>query len=101
MAEYLGVPEGALPSDPDAERDPTVTLVNLARRSGRGAIRKRLVPKPGASAQVGPGYEAAVIEFGTEYWSLERAARRSDSLRRARAALKELGRRWRTHVGGR
>ena len=99
MAGFLGLSEALFPLNPDAEGDPTVTLVNLARRSPRAAIRKRLVPKPGASAQVGPLYEATLIEFGAKHWSLERASRRSNSLKRARRALRELGRRWRAQIG--
>lgn len=99
MAEWLGLPEASLPLDPDAEPDPTLTLVSLARRSTRATVRKRLVPKQGASAQVGPLYETTIFDFGMNHWSPERASRKSDSLRRTRAALKALNRKWRAYTG--
>jgi hypothetical protein len=99
MAELLKVPEAWLPADPDAEPDPTSTLVNLARRSKRADVRERLVPRQGASAQVGPLFEASIVAFGMNHWSPERASRKSDSLRRARAALKALNRKWRAFTG--
>jgi hypothetical protein len=51
-AAFLHVPERNFPTQPDDEQDPTVTLVNLARRSKRAAIRKAMVPPAGANAQV-------------------------------------------------
>lgn len=98
LADFLGVEPSLIPTDPDGEADPTTTLVNLARRSSRATVRKRMVPKPNSSAQVGPLYEAAIIEYGAEHWSLDRACRRSASLKRAREALRDLGRRWRAYV---
>jgi hypothetical protein len=100
LSNYLHVPLGRFPSNPDAEADPTVTLVNLARHSVRSWIRKAFVPPSGGHAQVGPLYEASIIAFASSHWSLNRACRRSDSLRRARAAMRELADRWRRRTGG-
>jgi hypothetical protein len=94
FSRFLHVPEQRFPLDPDSEEKPKTTVVNLARQSTRAEIRKGLVPKEGASARVGPLFEAKIIEFAKHHWSLERACRRSDSLRRARAALRELAARW-------
>jgi hypothetical protein len=100
MAGFLRVDEGLLPRDPDAERDPTETLVRLARRSGSSALRKALIPKPGSSVTVGPLYEAKIIEFAERHWELARACERSASLRRARAALRSMAAKWSRHVQG-
>lgn len=94
IAAFLRVPLNRIPKDPDTERDPTVTLVNLARRSGRAAIKKGMVPKPNAAAQVGPLYEALIIEFASTTWSLDRACLRSPSLARTREALRRLADSW-------
>jgi len=99
LATFLHVPERRVPADPDAEADPTRTLVNLARGSTRQSIRKAIVPKPGGSAQVGPLYEATIIEFAASHWSLDRACERSPSLERTRRALERLARRWERQVG--
>lgn len=99
LSRFLGVSINHMPMDPDAEPDPTMTMVNLARRARRADVRKKLVPAAGAIAQVGPLYEATIIEFAEQHWDLSRAAARSKSLRRARAALRELADRWRRHIG--
>ena len=100
LAHFLGVSEPWIPQDPDAEPDPTATMVRLARRSKRRGIKRAMVPVPGMSAQVGPLFEARIIEFGREHWSLDRACARSGSLRRARTAMRKLGREWTAYVVG-
>lgn len=55
LASFLHVPERRVPLAPDAEDDPTRTLVQLARRSTRRSILRGMVPRAGFSAQVGPG----------------------------------------------
>lgn len=59
-----------------------------------------MVPAAGRSTVVGPLYEAKVIEFGQIHWNLDRACRRSDSLQRARAAVRKLAERWNRHLRG-
>ena len=83
-----------LPGSPDEEIDPTTTLVNLCRRSASRTVRDGMVPRQGSVTTVGPLYEALIIEFGTDIWSLSRASRRSPSLHRARKAIRTLGERW-------
>ena len=100
FADFFDVPIALLPEEPDKETDPTQTLVNVARRSRSGSIRKRMIPKSGMQTSVGPLYEATIIEFAEQRWSLVRAARRSDSLRRARRALKALGAAWGAYIAG-
>jgi hypothetical protein len=100
VVEFFKVAPSQIPLDPDGEADPTRSLVDLVRRSRSSSLRKAMVPKPGGHAAVGPLYEAKIIEFGELHWDLDRACRRSESLRKAREALRALARRWRTHVGG-
>jgi hypothetical protein len=100
VARFFDVQEAWIPENPDGQIDPTEVLVGLARRSRNSAIRRAMVPSLGASTAVGPLYEAMVIEFGSKHWNLLRACRRSESLRRARKALRALGARWRDHLRG-
>lgn len=100
LADFLGVSVTAVPGDPDAQEDPTVCIVNLARRSRRPAIKRAMVPSDGARTSVGPLYEAKIIEFGERHWNLERAVLRSDSLRRARLRIRELAQRWAVYIEG-
>jgi len=93
LAAFLGVPLARIPLDPDAEIDPKSTLVNLARRSRRRAIREDIVPREGSGSKVGPGYTGRLIEFvvAAKYpWRPEVAMRRSDSLRRCVEALQAM-----------
>lgn len=99
LAKFLHVPEQWLPDEPDRESDPTRVIVDVARRSRRARVREQLVPAPGRSTAVGPGYEAAMIEFAALHWRLAAASRSSDSLRRAFAALLDLRRRWSLEMG--
>lgn len=98
LAGFLEVQEAWIPLEPDSEADPTAVLVNLARRSRRSSIRRAMVPAAQTSAVVGPLYEAKIIEFGERYWDLARACRRSESLRRARRAVRELSSNWRKYI---
>lgn len=100
LAAYLEVDEPIIPNDPDLLEDPTAALLDVASKSPRRAMRNAMLPAPGAFATVGPLYEATIIDFGLRHWSLNRACRRSESLRRARAALRALGRRWRDSARG-
>lgn len=87
ISQALAVARTAIPADPEAVPDPKRALVDLARRSRRPATREALVPAPGASAKVGPGYAPFIIEFATEQWRPAIAAQHSQSLARLRAFL--------------
>jgi hypothetical protein len=87
FAKYFGVSLAVVPSAPEELDRPKRTVVDLARRSTKRAIRDGLVPAPGISAEVGPGYTAAVIEFATRMWDPERAADAAPSLMRCLQAL--------------
>lgn len=99
VARFFAVRPMAVPSSPELEENPTRTLVNLARQSTSPHIRKGMVPRAGSRTSVGPLYEALLIEFGSRAWDLDRACKNSPSLRKARQRLRELGERWRRHVG--
>jgi len=90
IAEYLSAPLGAVPERPEALDRPKRSLVGLARRSRRRAIRDDMVPAPGTSAQVGPGYTSRLIEFTSQHWHPRRAAPQADSLARCLESLREL-----------
>lgn len=94
FSRFFEVREDLIPRDPDLERDPTLTIVDLARKSRSSRVRSGMAPARGSCAQVGELYEAMIIEFGTRQWSLARAAQHSESLRRARRALRQLGQAW-------
>ena len=99
-AAMLHVAKSAIPLDPDAEADPTATIVALARRSNKPRIKNGLVPAAGTVRTVGPDYERWLIASAAT-WSVRRAIHRSDSLRRARKALVRLKEAWDAVLTGR
>ena len=93
LAGFLGVRAARIPSNPDAEPDPKTTLIDLARKSRRRAIRQDIVPREGSGSRIGPGYTGRLIEFVTfagHPWRPDVAAQRSDSLRRCLESLYAL-----------
>lgn len=88
MSEFMGIPEGRIPSAVDQVENPKEVVVNLARRSRRASLRKALVPAVGSSSSVGLEYNDFMLEYTRSFWSLGRALERSGSLRRAHAAIR-------------
>lgn len=86
-AALLG-PRATLPTDPEALAEPKQHLLTLARRAPR-VVRDDLVREEGATLRQGLGYNARLCEWVASAWSPERAAQRSESLRRARNRLQE------------
>lgn len=90
VAAFFKLREGAIPVSPELEPDPKRRLVDLVRKSTSKAIRDDCLPAAGASRKAGPGYEARLIEFGTEHWRLREAQKRCPSLQRCLQALRQL-----------
>jgi hypothetical protein len=83
FAAFMGVPQDAIPENPDAVLRPKELIVALARKSKRRDIREDLVPGHGSTAVVGPAFNARLIEFVAAEWNPAKAAKVSDSLDRA------------------
>lgn len=90
VAKFLGVAMAHVPIDPEGLDNPKRSLVELARRSRRRAIREGMVPRHGSGRPVGPAYASFVAEFVQESWRPKQATRRSDSLRRCIDGLRRL-----------
>lgn len=90
IAKFLSVSQVLVPHDPEALENPKKTLVDLAKRSGRRAIREGMAPREGSSREVGPTYSSRLIEFAQRVWSPEEAMNTSDSLRRCVNCLRKL-----------
>lgn len=90
LADFLSVSLSTVPEDPESLYQPKLSLVELARRSRRRAIREDMVPPRGSSSSVGRGYTARLIEFTAERWQPRRAATRSSSLARCLSSIQEL-----------
>lgn len=90
FSRFFGVPAAVLNLDPDALPRPKRTVVDLARRSTKRAIREGMVPAAGTSVEVGPDYTALMVEFAGTVWNPEVAAEKSDSLHRCLRALRRM-----------
>lgn len=80
----------SLPSDADGIVNPKQRLLQLASKAKR-QIREDLVAVDGATTRQGIAYNARLRVFVGTVWEPARAARNSDSLRRARRRIAELG----------
>jgi len=90
LAAFLGVRVSQVPTHPEKDPNPKQRIVQLARISSRREIRQDLIPNPGSGGIVGPGYTSRMEEFISAYWEPERAAKCSQSLRRAIAAIRKV-----------
>lgn len=95
VAQWLGIPHGKIPADPDALEHPKQELINLARRSRRRDLKRDLVPREGSGRATGPLYAARVTEFIQDRangWRPSQALRNSDSLNRCVVRLRHFAR---------
>lgn len=94
FARFLGISTQHVPADPDGLPDPKRKLIDLARTSRKRDLRDSIVPCRSSRATVGPDYNGCLVAFVRRRWSPVEAARRSDSLRRFRLAVKSFRPRW-------
>ena len=90
VVSFFKVRREDVPNHPEALPNPKRALILLASKSRSRQTREEMVPRPGATAMVGPGYVSQLSEFASREWSWDRAARRSDSLRRCVARVAAL-----------
>lgn len=93
LARFISVEVSHIPRTPEAVADAKQTLVNLARRSRRRAIREDMVPRPESGRQVGPAYTSRLIEFVEDTqngWRPDVAAAASESLSRCLRCIQRL-----------
>lgn len=82
LADFLKISLAILPDNPDLIPKPKEHLINLARRSRARSLRDEIVPQPGSSASVGPGYNPRLCQFVENEWNPHQAQGASLSLRK-------------------
>jgi hypothetical protein len=82
LAQFFGISAAKIPPQVEHLDDPKAALLQLGKLAKR-EIRDDLLPKRGALAKQGIGYNSALTRFIREFWILQRASENSDSLRRA------------------
>jgi len=90
LAAFLGVAAGRIVAQPEQLDDPKQAMVDLAGASRRRDILADMVPRAGSGRKVGPAYTSRLIEFVTNHWRPEAAARRAESLARTIRCLSRL-----------
>lgn len=81
FSHFLNVSAVNFPDNPEQEVDPKRSLINLARRSRRRAVREDIVPI-NDNASIGPNYNGRLMEFVNSNWDIDLAKGRSGSLLR-------------------
>lgn len=93
MSQWLEVSDVLIQRHPESITQPKETLVGLARRSPNRRLREAIVPPPGSTRSVGPGYNDCLGEFAVQHWNIEAARLNSPSLDRAIVRIDELAHR--------
>lgn len=92
-AKFLGITPSRIPPRPEELGDPKRAVVDLARNSRHGQIRKDMVPRPESGRAVGPAYTSRLLEFiqdREDGWRPQVAAESSESLERCQRCIRRL-----------
>ena len=81
FSDYTGISKANFIENPEDIADAKAELIRLVKRCRRRTIREDILPK-NEYAAVGPNYNGRLGEFVFKYWNINRAMKRSDSLRR-------------------
>lgn len=88
FSDFLAVPLAKIPVNiDDSIEDPKAFLIKLAHKSKKNTLKKAIIPPPGRTVKIGPGYNRELTGFVKGKWRLEHAVKHSISLRRAAKAL--------------
>ncbi len=82
ISDFLLVPKNRIPDNTDTIDKPKEYLINLARKSRSGRIKKDIVPRDKSTSQVGPDYNGRLGEFVSKHWDVRIASQHSPSLTR-------------------
>lgn len=75
---------------PDDLIDPKSKLLSLVEHSRNRELIRDMIKKEGANLKQGPGYNAKLTEYVSDYWNIERASHRSESFNRAIKAIQKM-----------
>lgn len=82
MAQFFNIAESLTPRDVELLPDPKQTLIDLARKSRRRALREAIAPPSGSTSTQGPDYNGALLPFVQAKWNIGEAMQNSASLKR-------------------
>ncbi len=91
IANFFCIDEKKIPINPEEEKHPKLTLVNLVRQYSKSrALKEDLVPREKSSALVGRGYSLRLERFIRNQWNPIVAQERSESLFKAIQAVRHV-----------
>ena len=90
ISQWLSIADQRVPRLPESLSRPKESLVSLARRSRKRALREAIAPKLGSTSKVGPGYNDTLGDFALNDWNPEAARSLSISLHRTITRIAEL-----------
>lgn len=94
LPPHIGVPTALFPEDAEGLADPKRKLIELIAHSKKVSLKKRLCPRPGSTAKIGPEYNSFFASFVLYEWDFSRALTRSPSLRRTVERLRSFTPNW-------
>jgi hypothetical protein len=89
FSEFSGVSKANFVENIERVADPKAELFRILRRCRKRLIREDILPKD-EYASLGPNYNERLCEFIVHHWNIERAIKRSDSLRRTMMHLEKF-----------
>lgn len=91
IAQWLGIALNTVPRSPETLIDPKRTMVQLASRSRKRALRQGIAPNHVLGThRTGAEYNILLDEFVTQHWNPEAARANAPSLSRAIARIAQL-----------
>lgn len=81
FSAYSGISIANFPKNPEELADPKLELLNLIRKCRKRDIREDILPRDEFAA-IGPNYNGRLAVYVNLFWSIERASKRSESLRK-------------------
>jgi hypothetical protein len=88
LAKFLAVPITLLPRDSETIEDPKRLLLNISRRSRKREIREGLAPLDD-TVRIGPDYNYYLSHFVRNFWDIDEAQKKSQSLARTIEKLRD------------
>jgi hypothetical protein len=90
LSGFLSVSRDRIPRIVDELADPKSSMISIASRSRRRAIREGLPPRVASGRTIGPLYVSELSRFVLEVWDVDTASTVSPSLRRCIRSLRTL-----------
>lgn len=90
FAHFLHLPADDIPPNVESVAQAKEEIVRLAALSPDGETRDNLVPRPGSTATTGRLFTRSLVGYVRDFWDIDAAAAKADSLHRALESLRSF-----------